>query len=124
MAAPSCCGVRCDPGPRRTRRRAPRGKPRVSSTWITESLLTPDLNTGVNVMLSKLMLAAAVGLVGLGVGAQSAGSQPAKVEPGVAGAFYAAEAAAVEETADRQARQVLLRLPDQSLVTLNAAPEL
>jgi hypothetical protein len=38
--------------------------------------------------------------------------------------FYTAEAAAAVETVDRQARQVLLRLPDQSLVTLNAGPGL
>ena len=75
-------------------------------------------------MLSKLVLVATLGLVGLGAGLQSAVSQPAKVKPDVAGVFYTAEAAAVVETVDRQSRQVLLRLPDQSLVTLNAGPGL
>jgi hypothetical protein len=75
-------------------------------------------------MLSKIMLLAAVGLVGLGASPKSAVSQPAKVQPNVAGVFYTAEAAAVVESVDPQARQILLRLPDQSLVTLNAGPEL
>ena len=76
-------------------------------------------------MLSKplVMLVAALGLAGLGASLQSAASQPAKVQPHVAGVFYTAEAAAVVETVDPQTRQVLLRLPDQSLVTLNAGPE-
>jgi hypothetical protein len=75
-------------------------------------------------MLSKLMQVAALGLAGLGASPLSAVSQAAKVQPDVAGVFYTAEAAAVVETVDRQARQVLLRLPDQSLVTLDAGPEL
>lgn len=75
-------------------------------------------------MLGKIVLVAALGLVGLGVSPHSAVGQPAKVEPDVAGVFYTAEAAAVVETVDRQSRQVLLRLPDQSLVTLTAGPGL
>lgn len=75
-------------------------------------------------MLSKLALVTALGLVGLGASPHPAVSQSAKVQPDVAGVLYTAEAAAVVESVDRQARQVLLRLPDQSLVTLNAGPEL
>lgn len=74
-------------------------------------------------MVSKLMQVAALGLAGLAASPLSA-SQAAKVQPDLAGVFYTAEAAAVVETVDPQARQVLLRLPDQSLVTLNAGPEL
>jgi hypothetical protein len=74
-------------------------------------------------MLRKLVLVAALGLIWLGASPPSAVSQPAKVQPDVAGIFYTAEAAAAVETVDPQTRQVLLRLPDQSLVTLKAGPE-
>ena len=70
------------------------------------------------------MQVAALGLAGLGASPLSAVQPGCEVQPDVAGVFYTAEAAAVVETVDRQARQVLLRLPDQSLVTLDAGPEL
>jgi hypothetical protein len=50
--------------------------------------------------------------------------QTAAPKPSAAGVFYTAEAAATVETVDPQARQILLRLPDSSLVTLNAGPQL
>jgi hypothetical protein len=75
-------------------------------------------------MLDKLVLVGALGLVGVGASPESAVSQPANVRPDVVGMVYTAEAAAVVETVDPQAHQVLLRLPDQSLVTLNAGPGL
>jgi hypothetical protein len=73
--------------------------------------------------MSRKLLVMVAGLVLTSAGLHSAISQPAEVKPDVAGVFYTAEAAAVVEPVDQQARQVLLRLPDQSLVTLNVGPE-
>jgi hypothetical protein len=82
-------------------------------------------NTGTEDMGRKLISVLATGSILLAgaAGLQSAFSQESKAQPEIAGLFYTVEATATVETIDPQARQILLRLPDESLVTLNVGPE-
>ncbi len=70
-------------------------------------------------LTSALILGSATALL-----AQTAPAKPVNVQPPpVRGIVYTAEATATVESADPQAHQILLRLPDNSLVTLSVGPE-
>jgi hypothetical protein len=69
--------------------------------------------------LTALVLLATPGVLAPAI----AQTQSPSGQPSEAGVFYTVDAAATVETVDPQARQVLLRLPDDSLVTLTVGPD-
>jgi hypothetical protein len=71
-------------------------------------------------MSNRLMVAFATGFIMTAVGAPSPKAAPT---PEAAGVVVTADTLATIETVDRQARQVLVRLPDDTLVTLQLSPQ-
>lgn len=71
-------------------------------------------------MSNRLMVALATGFILTAVGAPGPEAAPT---PEAAGVVVTADTLATIETVDRQARQVLVRLPDDTLVTLQLSPQ-
>jgi Cu/Ag efflux protein CusF len=73
---------------------------------------------------TKLIAALATAGILIGGGALRPSYAQTPPKPETAGIVVVSEARAVVESVDPQARQVLLHLPDRSLVTLNVPPEI
>jgi Cu/Ag efflux protein CusF len=74
-------------------------------------------------MKARMIATAAIAAVLISSGAPRAVYGQTRPKPEAAAVVVASEARAVVESVDRQARQVLLHLPDDSLLTLTVPPE-